>query len=620
MKFRDIIYEWLLIENKEEIYTKYYSDINRNLFIRIIKADPKTIVNNNEIIQFGKHSRLLLELYKKDGLEIEDLPKATLYLNIVYSENLSIDYKKINGIYDLYEIVKDRMPKVATTLEQILDVLDENEYSIVMNSDSWIIIEPKSEKAAAYIGVNTEWCTTWGKYCFNSDLKSRSNRYQYYRDMGPFYIIINKENLNDKYQLHFESDQLMSPSNKQVPKRPEFFDQRLDVKKYFFPSLFDDNEDINKLKYQVKYARKFLSEEDVTKLVTVLKGHYGTDETLAGAISSGEADIVKTFITDENIKYFEFKRNSLLIGIRNFTVPMTDYREMITEYRGQSNNAYDNVYESESYSYSSSPEDILGHYLESYHDRRIGFLIDNFGNSVKTYDGFFSTFFYEISENDRIRDNYLSEFATLTSPSLEKKIDDEIERMRQHLDFNEGWTTKELDFPIEKLLEFINARDIMFINDLDDFIIDYCGYYDLPTDYSQIEYFEYDYDSPTQEFMDGLFDDFFDDVVEQMKDEMSQDEDFTKECENSRKKFIDITKKYFDENNQFENQFVKITIPNNWYNNFSCKNGIDVNYENKKTNEKYDGYIQVDNLINYITMEPLFESIVKKILKEVKGK
>ncbi len=37
MKFKDIILEWLLIENKEEIYKKYYSDIDRNTFIRIIK-------------------------------------------------------------------------------------------------------------------------------------------------------------------------------------------------------------------------------------------------------------------------------------------------------------------------------------------------------------------------------------------------------------------------------------------------------------------------------------------------------------------------------------------------------------------------------------------------------
>lgn len=619
MKFKDIIFEWLLIENKEQIYTKYYSDINRNLFIRIIKADPKTIVNNNEIIQFGKYSRLLLELYKKDKLEVEDLPKATEYLNIVYNDNLSIDIKKINGIYDLYEIVKDRIPKIATTLEQILGVLDENEYSIVSNNDTWIIIEPKSEKAAAYIGVNTEWCTTWGKYCFNPNLKSRSNRYEHYRAMGPFYIIINKNNINDKYQLHFESDQLTVPSNREVGNRPEFFNQRPEVKKYFFPSLFGEPKDVNELKIEIKHARKYLSNDDVKVLMGILSKYYGgTENSLIDLLLNQSVDGLESLIFDENIKYLEIEDGKLVMFLRSIPKSINDYIDVHNAYTSMANSSYDDVYDSELESYKYSPDDVLGHYLESYYETRLGFLTDNFGNSVKSYEGFYNTFFDSIVDNDKIKESYLSEFASLTAPSLESKIKEELTRLSNHLDYSTGYSTKTLDIPIEKLIEYVSSKEIENIDDLESFIDDYCYYYDLPTDYSQIEFFDYDYESPPQEFMNDLFDDYFEEIIDEYEDEIKQDENYSNDCENSRKKFLDITKKYFDQNNTFENDFVKIQIPSNWFNSFSCNNGVAVNYENKKTNEKYDGYIQVDNLINHITMEPLFEAIVKKILKEVK--
>lgn len=70
----------------DEIYQKYYSKIDKNIFDKIIEADPKTIKG----IKIGKYAKLLLNIYKNGNLPMEDLPKASYYLSLVYKYNRSI--------------------------------------------------------------------------------------------------------------------------------------------------------------------------------------------------------------------------------------------------------------------------------------------------------------------------------------------------------------------------------------------------------------------------------------------------------------------------------------------------------------------------------------------------
>ena len=92
--------EQLIIESRvDDIYTKYYNDIPRNIFDRIVKADPKTKVQNDDVILIGKYAKVLLNIYKIGNMpNLENLVEATRYLKIVYAKNLSIDLKSIKQI------------------------------------------------------------------------------------------------------------------------------------------------------------------------------------------------------------------------------------------------------------------------------------------------------------------------------------------------------------------------------------------------------------------------------------------------------------------------------------------------------------------------------------------
>jgi hypothetical protein len=92
------------------------------------------------------------------------------------------------------------------------------------------------------------------------------------------------------------------------------------------------------------------------------------------------------------------------------------------------------------------------------------------------------------------------------------------------------------------------------------------------------------------------------------------------------KMFIDFIKdrsfinpKTIFENSTFENEFVKIQIEKSWIRTFECEKGAKVIFTNKKTNETYDGYMQVESILNHMNIEPLFENIsFNKILLEMK--
>jgi hypothetical protein len=132
--------------------------------------------------------------------------------------------------------------------------------------------------------------------------------------------------------------------------------------------------------------------------------------------------------------------------------------------------------------------------------------------------------------------------------------------------------------------------------------------YDL-TNEDNFEQPEHDWGGPTQEQMDDLFEEFF--------ENLSEDLESNPDCLDDTTKFAEIYEKYFNNyNDTFENEFVKITIVDD---RVDCENGVKVNYLNKKTKETYEGFVKVDNIINYIQTEPLLENMsFGKILSEMK--
>lgn len=614
MKFKELIFEWVLVENKEEIYKKYYSDIDRDTFIRIIKGDPKTVVTNNVIDFIGKHAKLLLNMYKTGALKIEDLPKANEYLTLVYHHSMPVDYKKIQTIPDLYNLVKDKIAKVNTSLSELIKLLSKEEYSVKHNGDSWFVIQPLSEKAAAYLGVNTEWCTTWGQYCLNPDYRDRTNHFRTYSPQGPLYIVVNKENESDKYQMHYASNQFKNPADVEISNRPKFFNERLELKKHFFPVIFEASPSIEEIKEQLPKVRKFLDTNDASNLMKIFMSYYGNENPLIKALSEEDDDLIDELVKDSNLNAsFVFRSSHLLVELKELPRSVDGFESAVSGLRYQANEAYNSVGDSEYYYVRDSPKEALGGYLEAYYEAKKQDLIKSFGIICNEYDTFLN--FAEnagIFDDETVKEKYVDEFVNGTGASAESAYNDEANRLEEFLIVDKGWTYKEFKMPIEKVVEYVSDKLIVSVDNLDTFMEGYLDFFDLPSE-DYWEYPEYDYVTPTQDFMNDVFDNYFDTQHEDLLNNVDP------ECAENTRKFYDIYIKNFNNSDTFENEFVKITIKSPWFKSYSCEDGIALTYFNKKTNEKFDGHLSLENLINHMNIEPLFENLsFKNILREMK--
>jgi hypothetical protein len=112
--------------------------------------------------------------------------------------------------------------------------------------------------------------------------------------------------------------------------------------------------------------------------------------------------------------------------------------------------------------------------------------------------------------------------------------------------------------------------------------------------------------------MNNAFDDYFDDKHEEFFDNEETG------CKETREKLIKIFEKYFSDSGVYENEFVRIELKQPWFQNFTCENGINIKLYNKKTNKTEEGSVLVDNLVNHMQIEPLFERLsFKSILKDI---
>jgi hypothetical protein len=611
MKFREVIYG-LLTEDQEGVYKKRFSDVERKTFIRIASADPKTKIVDDKIIRLGSYFPFLINMYRNGNLKFEDLPKATEYLELIYKHQMKIGQMKINSIPDLYELVKDKIVKTNTSLATLIEALDPKEYEVKHNGDSWFVIVPKSEKASSYLGVNTEWCTAWGNYSLNPDHKDRTCRFNSYSPQGPLYIIVNKENENDKYQLHFPSNQLKNPADNEVGNRPNFFNERLEIKKLFFPSLYISNPDLDDVKSELAKGKKFLDQSDLTIYREVVYKEYGGTNPFVTALNNENEDELANFLTDKSANYV-ISGGNLEIEVKSLPSSVEGYDDSLRTLRSWHNDAYNSVSESEYDSYRYEAQNILSGYLYNYYEKNKTKLIDLFGFYCRTHENFVE--FAENSglyKNEKVRDEYLDKFTEGSGAALESAIEAMIKEYEAVLELETYWgSDKVIKAPIEKLIEFISEKEIYSIESLEDFIRDYMDYYDLP-DSDYIEYPEYDYEYPSQEVMDNAFDDYFDSKHEEFFDNEETG------CKETRNTLIKIFEKYFSDTGVYENEFVRIELKQPWFKHFTCENGVDIKLFNKKTNKTEEGSVQVDNLVNHMQIEPLFEKLsFKSILKDI---
>lgn len=604
----------------EEIYTQYYSDIPLQIFNRIIKADPKTVVKNDKIVKVGKYAKILLNIYKIGNMpNLENLVEATRYLKIVYDKNLSIDIKNIKQISDLYDIVKNYIVSIETPIREILKELPKDSYKLLHNGENWVVFRPLTEKAAAWLGVGSSWCTTWGKYSLDPAYKSRSNLFTTY-NYAPIYIMIDKSDEKHKYQFQFKKDEFRDVRDGMINVKG-FFIKHEELREFYFPLLvnkegiFSEEEQFDRINaLSDKFASK-LNEFRIEKLIesgisNPIALAFAKNDTYAQLTEDDEEEGIIPLIRDRNLDDITYDGTNIDFELRSPCSKVGKYSSIGTlknridylEEQKRDNDLTDSIY-SDKYDFAETIENYVNDYFEK-NSSDIKYMNYNF----PTLD-IFKRYFLTIISNkkskyfDKIFEEYSDKTYDATISGYNGAIENELDSIKKYASISESGyysRTQVLSVNSYEFIQYVNRQRIDQITDICQLFEDYIDYADIVTDEW---YFDYNTMYPSDEDMHPVIADVLEDFI--MEEFGSVDEP-NAEIVKIRMKLVEIIEKYFKENNEynwkykeypqiFDGTLVKIYLnPQIDFDDSTVK----IILIDKKTKNEYTGNMPIDELYN----------------------
>lgn len=291
---RDFLYE----ASSEELYQKFYKDIDIRTYKMIVSNDPTSTDRKN-----GKYCKWLLDLYRKfkgnnqdtgesneQKVFKEDLYKIKESLKLFNRYGNRVEKKQIQQYTDYKDLIVSMEPfekteevenKYKTELDNIKNIQTDRIYE----DSEWLIVRPKTKKSSCFWGQGTKWCTA---------AKGDANRFSGYNSRGPLYIFIDKinkdlEGRQVKYQFHFQSNSFMDAKDRMIQTKLSFNEnlintiiEKSDIKKYptafiEFLTLCEREDKIlnyildNKLStIAVRWSKNDLSEDIMLKLRDII--------------------------------------------------------------------------------------------------------------------------------------------------------------------------------------------------------------------------------------------------------------------------------------------------------------------------------------------------------------
>lgn len=571
----------------QKIKDKFYSEIPPNIFYKIVTADPATkIVPNSEDVKptstnmdeklkkIGRYAKLLIKWYLNRELKLEDLPRATEYLNIVYKRKIPVNSKEINNLSDLYGKVEKYIAQETTEFNKVLKTIPNKEYDVLLNGEKWMILTPKTERAACRIGVGTNWCTTWGPESLNPNFKDRSNYFNTYNKKDKLYIFINKEDNDEKYQIHIPSEQFMDKND-----RPINFKSLLEINPeilhFFFKSIKSDN------------PKSYFDYE--SRIIKYLPNKYikGWYENVYNIQEQKDIPIINAILTSNTNRFNEITEyqgvscedidipnNSIELDLGNYTIndvlgdELSWLRSMIDS---RNNYYYYDVSEhlNNDYEYINEfTKEKLKEYLNRNHQQP-QILFDIINNNTEIIESLLSNITHKIS--DITQQNY-----NQATENMQKDFYNVIRK--SHYSHNI------ITINLNLFLKYIIDQHVEDFSDLIDVLSDYCEYnidmYDYEDELQVYTHVEY----PSDDEIKTIFDN-------------SMISKFLTEC-----KYLDllikIVDKYFNDGLSYTDEYKTITIKEI---KDICENGnISIIYQDKETNKTEKGVVNVKNITNYI--------------------
>ena len=603
MKILDVLMEELLLElSGQEIHQKYYSKIPYETFINIVISDPRSNVDGvGNLLNLGKYSKLLLSLYQKGTLQIEDLVKAKEYLGYVYLHNIPVEVGKIRQLGDLYNIVKQYIIEDTLDFKLILDSLVlGTDYKLLHTGKDWTFYQPLTEKGSSYLGVNTEWCTTWGQYCLNKKHRDRGNYFQSHNIKGPLFIMINKTNPLDKYQFHFETNQYMDKNDKRI-NTTEFWFGKDEIKHYFFPSLVRETSE-QEVKSEIARI-SILPDEDGME---VIKKSIGTiNNPLVVAILNLDNDALEDLINDETRNgSVDVYRGRLVIQVDDINIgEAAGVNDSINQYRSEAGNGWEWVHndlENKYYEQEEYSSDIEGIFTDYYNENKDEISSELGILNIEQFNRDYST---DYVSNEELKDYFVDDVTDLSYRSYEEENDREADEIEKYLSFGSG--DDEFSFSVVHLVRFLIKKEIKYIGDdewtLQDVLDGYISQYNITT---EIDEPVYNFEIKYPKYGDNNY------ITRETKkyfEKIISDPNRSRRCIELRKKLNNIVDKFFNGGygtDRFENEHVIVRIKSM---SIDCDNeSIQIDYENKDNKQNfYNKSVKIDNLVSYLTNHQL---------------
>lgn len=603
MKLIETLVDLIVEAAPEEIYKKYYSDIDRPEFIRIISLDPTSKTNGEDIQRIGKYAKLLLKMFKEGNLKTEDFPKAKDYLSLVYKHQVPVDMVKVKTLGDLFSLVEKYYSSDDNqSVFDLINVLDSNEYELLLSGDKWIIYRPKSEKAASYLGTGTQWCTAWGPYSTNKEYRGRQNHFSHHNNQGWLYVIINRERPEEKYQFHFETKQFMDRYDRKIDSG-DFFQRKSEVTRYFFPSLFDDTE-LDKDQIDIMDS---LNSSLRAKLIERLVGE--TDNQLVNYLINLEGDdlieeLKSTYITDPNLKELKFDYLNREIGspTLSFEIDITDSNELLV--------VHDTLKEYErGFGYGSDHSDWLTSEIndtdEDYQRELLEPILKEYFEKHVTYtDNYEQWNEYMIDHYfESLIKEYANEYGYLNDPLYETAHEVEANKIKKYIILDE----ETIDVNPHMMALFVHREKLTRLDDVLSFFGAYVEHHGLVYDYEN-PYFEQAPEYPKLHEMKAHLEKYDEDV-----EEIFETRETENECAEGLERFKDIKNKFFKDSRSFYSDDIRVHLLSGYNcNSKTVKVKIDYtvkNGENSTLWKRWDGTMDLDRLVEYMTNKRLFENL-----------
>ena len=605
-----------------------YKDIPNKIFVELIKCDPYTKILKNletgkyNLTNLGKYGISMLNIYnnlessqEKQRLINEDLPKAKEYIELLYKYRnaVKVNYTDVDSMNTLFNIAKRFMlSKDNVNIKILLDNLEKDiDYFTLLNGDKWYIFKPISEKGACVLGTGTQWCTAWGQYSTNPEYKERLNHFKTHNNQGPLYILINKDDNSDKYQFHFESKQFKNKYDYEIDKQT-FIETNEEIKKFYFPSLFGLEGDFEKQFEKII----LLNSKDISELITKI---YGYKNKLAAAILSKDEDKVLTCYKTNEDDEDTFLYNEIddlneneIVFISELSDDMEDVKDELEILRNQEYNASDNVYSSihemsdDENFFDDLCEKIFKEYFDANFDSKIYKIIGKI-----SFEKFKDRYYDQFRKDEKIIEGIKEIISDNSVDEYEQECKEEINKIKKYIDFEYNSTKSfrksnkyNITIPIPYLLKYILTEEIDEISNTSTFIEEYMSHYKIWASHDAYIYVSYNTEevSYKKHTISTPVDAFFEEIYDKINVAP-----LTPEQEDERKDklnmYNNIVKKYFNPNMTYHNKNLSIGI--NYFDEQNLLVNVSIHFN--KTHKEYRGNISIEQFINYITHEDLFD-------------